>query len=187
MAKRLSQPASINVLIGNADWAWPQAVESIFQPRGMNALVAESPEEAVQLVNKANIHLAILDVVGPQPVAQMRDANTSAQTGLAVLKRIRQRDQLVPLLLLAETIDDRLLAQALSLEVFSVLEKPVDLPLLAAQIDRLFSKYYQVGTAVRTEISDTITRRTVRGSQRFRAVIKWTSRKQERSNDPDED
>jgi len=63
-------------------------------------------------------------------------------TGMQALKVIRQHDPLVPCILLAQQPGKRLLADALALNAFSVLAKPVDLTLLAEQIDRLFQKCY---------------------------------------------
>lgn len=141
MARRLSTTGTINVLINAADWAWPQAVAQIFQPRGFNALIANSPEEALQLATRHRIHLAVLDVRGLPNVVGQRPGR-SAFSGIQVLRLIRQRDKLMPCLLLSESIDDRLLTEALALDVFSVLAKPVNLPQLAGQIDRLVHRCY---------------------------------------------
>ena len=144
MAFRQTQPDSVTVLIDNANWAWPQAVTEIFRPRGINALVAQSPADTVRLVTNNKIHLAILDLQ-PQPTT----APCSGQpvppdhtAGLQMLRSIRNHDRLLPCILLAGRVDPRLLAQALNLGAFSVMAKPVDLNLLTEQIDRLFVKYY---------------------------------------------
>jgi DNA-binding NtrC family response regulator len=130
MAIKLSQPDNINVLINNADWAWPQAVAQIFQPRGINALVADSAQHIVQIIDNRQIHLAILDKFSDN------------LTGVQILKLIRQRNPLLPCIVLAGQINEHLLAQALALDAFSVLAKPVCLPMLQEQINRLFLKYY---------------------------------------------
>jgi DNA-binding NtrC family response regulator len=132
MAHKLSQPENINVLIGNTDWAWPQAVAQIFQPRRINALVADSVSDMVRLVTYNKMHLAILD------------SRPDDLSGMQALKIIRQLDQLLPCILLAARPSRQLLAQALALNAFSVLDKPVDLTLLAEQVDRLFLKYYDI-------------------------------------------
>ena len=132
MAQRLSQPENINVLISNADWAWPQAVAEIFQPRRVNALVANSVNDMVRLITYNKMHLASLD------------SHLDDLSGMQALKIIRQHDQLLPCILLAVQPSRRLLAEALALNAFSVLAKPVDLSLLAEQIDRLFLKYYAI-------------------------------------------
>ena len=132
MAQKFSQPDSVNVMLDNANWAWPQAVAQIFQPRGINALVADSTADMIQLITHNKIHLAILDQTS------IGD-NTS---GMHTLKIIRNHDRLLPCILLAHKIDKHLLSQALALQAFSVVEKPVNLSRLAEQINRLFLKYY---------------------------------------------
>ena len=130
MVPNLSQPGTVNVVINNANWAWPQAVESIFQPRGVNALLADTASDVVRLVDQHKIHLTILDI--------SRDEHSGMQT----LRMIRKHDRLMPCILLTHHFDTRLLAEALLLHAFSVMGKPVDLNLLAGQVDRLFVKYY---------------------------------------------
>ena len=130
MVPNLSQPRSVNVLLNDANWAWPRAVEEIFQPRGVNALLADTAGDVVRLVDQNKIHLTILDI--------SRDEHSGIQT----LRMIRKHDPLMPCILLAHRFDTRLLAEALLLDAFSVMGKPVDLDLLAGQVDRLFVKYY---------------------------------------------
>ena len=132
MAQRLSQPDSINILIGHPDWAWPQAVTEIFRPRLINSLVADTLPDMVRLVSHHKMHLAILDTA------------PNFAHALQALKTIRQYDQLLPCILLAAQPAQKLLAQALALHVFSVLDKPVNMTILAEQIDRLFLKYYNI-------------------------------------------
>jgi DNA-binding NtrC family response regulator len=132
MAMRLSQPENINVLISKADWAWPQAVAEIFQPRRINAMLTDSVSDMVRLITHNKMHLAILD----SPPDDL--------SGMQALKIIRQHDQLLPCILLAVQPGRRLLAEALTLNAFSVMAKPVDLALLAEQVDRLFLKYYDI-------------------------------------------
>ena len=130
MAYSLSQPDNVNVLLSNTNWPWPQAVNQIFQPHRINALMAESPAQMVQIVHDNKIHLAILD-------------NTMDDLGgLRTLQLIRSQDNLLPCLLLTNVIDNRLLTSALKLNVFSVLSKPVNMLQLQDQVDRLFRKYY---------------------------------------------
>jgi len=145
MALRLTQDDCINVLIDSARWAWPQAVATIFRPRGINALVAHSFADAVRLVRNNRIHLAILDSRSEPRSQDLALLNRPRRelSGLQVLRTVRSYDRLLPCILLAHDIDDRLLAEALALGAFSVVGKPVDLQLLARQIDRLFLKWYQ--------------------------------------------
>jgi DNA-binding response OmpR family regulator len=178
MAFKLSEPENVNVLISNANWAWPQAVMEIFQPRGINALVAESAGDMVRIVSNNKIHLAILDMT------------LEKLSGMQTLKIIRNHDKLLPCMLLAQDPSNRLLAQALSLNVFSVLAKPVDLKLLTAQIDRLFTKYYASNMFSchcdhKKEIPGNRSQKVVI-KQKKMTIFKWTFRKIERRNSEDE-
>jgi len=89
----LSQDDNVKVLLADTNWAWPQAVSEIFQPRGINALVADSPGDIVNIIDQNKIHLAILD----------------DQMDVQTLKMIRNHDKIMPCLLLAHYIDKRLL------------------------------------------------------------------------------
>jgi DNA-binding response OmpR family regulator len=174
MTQRLSQPESVNVLLSNANWAWPQAVTQIFQPRGINALMADSANDMLRIVSGSRIHLAILDLA------------FGGASGMQTLKMLRSQDQLLPCILLAQEVDERLLAEALALDVFSVLAKPVDLHLLAGQIDRLFSKYYASNMfSARPAAPEFYPAPPPEG--RFTTVIRWTIGRSERSKNPNED
>lgn len=130
MAQQLSQPVNVNVLIGNTDWAWPQAVEQIFRPCGINALVANTSDEMVRVIDNNKIHLALLDMAFDE------------LTGIQTLEIIRKHNRLLPCILLARHIDQRLLSEALRLDAFSVMSKPIDINRLREQLNRLFLKYY---------------------------------------------
>lgn len=177
MAFKLTQPENVNVLISNANWSWPQAVMEIFQPRGINALVADSAQDMLRIVSSNKIHLAILDMA------------LEELSGMQTLKMIRNHDKLLPCMLLAQNPNDRLLAQALSLNVFSVLGKPVDLKLLASQIDRLFTKYYASNMFAemrKNQQKDNQNTVKVRINSNKMTIFRWTFRKIERRNNQDE-
>ena len=130
MAVSLSQPNSVNVLMSNSAWPWPQAVEQIFQPRGINALMAENTDDIMRIIDNSKVHLAIIDNC------------IDNEGGIKTLDIIRKKDSLMPCLLLAGDVNNKLLAEALKLNVSSVLAKPIDLSQLALQMDRIFRKYY---------------------------------------------
>lgn len=166
MVPSISHSDDVNVLISNANWAWPQAVEQIFQPRGVNALVADSGGDMLQLVDQKRIHLAILDM------------GLDEFSGLQTLRLLRQHHKLLPCILLAKQINSKLLAAALDLRAFSVINKPVDLNLLAGQIDRLFHKFYasnMFSIAATSERPTTPANKPA--GRRISTVIKWTFKK----------
>jgi DNA-binding NtrC family response regulator len=128
VVSNLSKP-EFNVLASGASWAWPEALRDIFRPRDVNLLVAESTGEFVNIIESRRIHTTIVDM----------DAETS---GLATIKIIRLNYPLLPCILLASAAGEAVLSRALELDVFSVIDKPVDMSILLEQLNRLFMKKY---------------------------------------------
>jgi DNA-binding NtrC family response regulator len=120
----------INVLASQANWGWPEAVRSIFQPRGVNLLVAGGAEEFVSIIGNRRIHTTIVD------------ADPEEADGLTTIRIIRIGYPLLPCILLTSAAGESLLGEAVRLNVFSVIDKPVDMGVLREQLDRLFIKKY---------------------------------------------
>jgi DNA-binding NtrC family response regulator len=123
-------PGDISVLVSEADWAWPQAATSVFEPRGIQMLLARRPNDLLEIVQQRRIQAAIVD------------ADSQVLSGLGAIRIIRAHNPLLPCILLACEIEQKMLKRALELDVFSVLTKPVDFELLTRQLDRLFVKRY---------------------------------------------
>jgi len=130
MVSNLSKLEEINVLASEANWAWPQAVRYIFRPRGINLLIAENAVEFVNIIERKRIHTTIIDMDSEQ------------SNGLATIKIIRMDYPLLPCILLTSAAGESLLGKALRLDVFSVIDKPVDMSILQEQLNRLFVKKY---------------------------------------------
>ncbi|HUV65860.1 MAG TPA: response regulator [Sedimentisphaerales bacterium] len=130
MVSNLSRLEEVNVLASDANWAWPEALRCIFRPRGVNLLVAESAAEFVNIIECKRIHATIVDM------------DCEQSNGLATVRIIRRGYPLVPCILLASSTGERLLGKALRLDVFSVIDKPVDMHILRLQLNRLFIKRY---------------------------------------------
>jgi len=125
----LSKLDEVNVLASGANWAWPTALRDIFEPRGVNLLVAESTGEFVNVIEQMRIHTTIVDM-------------DSEIGGLAAIKIIRMDYPLLPCVLLTNEADEEVLSKALELEVFGVIDKPVDMSILRELLNRLFIKKY---------------------------------------------
>ncbi len=123
-----TESGRINVLASEADWAWPRALQDIFRPRGVNLLMARDADEFVNIIGHQRISVTIIDVERP--------------SGLATVKIIRINFPLMPCILLAKAANEMLLDEALSLDVFSVIDKPVDMDVLRQQLNRLFIRKY---------------------------------------------
>jgi DNA-binding NtrC family response regulator len=125
----------VNVLASQASWAWPSALREIFRPRGVNLLVAENPGEFVSIIKGKRIHTTIVDV------------DSGGSNALATIRIIRMDYPLMPCILLssptqADAQRESLLGKALRLNVFSVIDKPVDMTVLREQLNRLFIRRY---------------------------------------------
>ena len=120
----------INVLANGSQWAWPEAMRSIFAPCGVELLIVKGPDETLSLIRQRRIHTAILD---------MDSGNLS---GLGTVRIIRSQYPHLPCILLSGSSESRLLSDALGLDVFSVIAKPVDMAVLQQQLNRLFVKRY---------------------------------------------
>lgn len=129
MVSNLSKLEEINVLASDANWAWPEAINNIFRPRGINLLMAETLDDLVNIIEQRQIHTAIIDM----------DCQTS---GLATIKIIRIDYPLLPCILLTSKAGQEMLREALKLDVFSVIDKPVDMSILRQQLNKLFIKRY---------------------------------------------
>ena len=130
MAYSLSKFDEINVLASQANWAWPAALREIFRPRGVNLLVAESAGQFVHIIETKRIHTTIVDMDSEQ------------SNGLATIRIIRMDYPLLPCILLTSAAGEALLGKALRLDVFSVIDKPVDMLILRQLLNRLFLKKY---------------------------------------------
>lgn len=130
MANGMSNIDEINVLTSVANWAWPSALQDIFKPRGVNLMVARDCDEFVDVIGQRRIHTAIVDM----------DAEKS--NGLATIKFIRLDYPRLPCIMLKDKDDDNILARALELDVFGVVNKPVDMNILKFLLHRLFQKKY---------------------------------------------
>lgn len=129
MVLELPKFVEFNVVASEANWAWPAALRDIFRPRGVNLLVARDAGEFVGIIERRRIHTAIVDM----------DSETG---GLAVVRIIRVDYPLLPCILLTSGAGETLLGRALKLDVFSVIDKPVDMCILREQLNRLFVKRY---------------------------------------------
>lgn len=131
MVYNTSQLNEVNVLASEANWAWPEALKSIFQPRGINLLVAGNSSDFLNIIRTKRIHTTILDI------------DSEKSSALAMIKLIKMSFPMLPCILLTSSAGQTLLDTALQMNVFSVIDKPVDMNILREQLDRLFIKKYK--------------------------------------------
>jgi DNA-binding NtrC family response regulator len=129
MVAEVLQPEDINLLTTQQDWAWPMAVRDIFRPRGVNLLVADNVDQFINVLRHRRVQATIVDT-------------DSAHGQLWTLRIIRIEYPLMPCIRLASNASEVMLEEALQLDAFSVIDKPVDMEILKDQLNRLFVKKY---------------------------------------------
>ena len=119
-----------SLLITDDDPAARESLREIFEPVGYRTLLAESGEEAIDIVQHQDVHLALMDMHLPK------------LTGLETMQIVRQIKGLLPTILISADHDDNLLRKALSAHAFCVLAKPVSRNVVIYVVSRAIEKFY---------------------------------------------
>ena len=119
-----------SLLITDDDLATRESLREIFEPQGYRTFLAESGEEAIDIVQRQDVHLALMDMHLPK------------LTGLETMEIVRQIKGLLPTILISADHDDNLLRKALSAHAFCVLAKPVSRNVVIYVVSRAIEKFY---------------------------------------------
>src|SRR5919112_746400 len=98
----------LTVLLADEKEGWHDTVRHLLEPQGVQTLSARSGREALDLIEREPVHVAVLDQSMPQ------------LGGLQVVKLMRDRKNAPPAILLANQLTNHLLREALSMQVFTV-------------------------------------------------------------------
>lgn len=105
-------------------------LRDIFEPRGYRTLLACNGREAIDIVEAQPVHCLLLDMHMPE------------LDGLETLRILRQIQASLPAIMLTADNSQRLMQQALSLHVFTVLVKPVSRDLVTTSVQRALRRSY---------------------------------------------
>ena len=119
-----------SILITDDDPVARQTLREIFEPVGYRTLLAESGEEAIDIVRDEDVHLALMDMHLPK------------LSGLETIHILHQIKGIIPMILISAESDDNLLKKALSANAFCVLAKPVSKNVIIYVVTRALEKYY---------------------------------------------
>jgi CheY-like chemotaxis protein len=119
-----------SILITDDDPAAREALREIVAPQGYHTLMAESGEEALDLIREHEVHLALMDMHLPR------------LSGLETLALVRQMRGGIPAILITADQDDNLMRRALSEHAFCVLAKPVSKHVVIYVVHKAIAKYY---------------------------------------------
>jgi CheY-like chemotaxis protein len=124
----LDRPFSI--LVTDDDPAMRETFREIFEPVGFRTFLAESGEEAIEIIHQNDVHVALMDMHLPK------------LSGLETMAIVRQIKGMLPMILVSADQDEALMRRALSAQAFSVLAKPVSRNLVIYVVRRALEKFY---------------------------------------------
>ena len=119
-----------SILITDDDPVARETLREIFEPVGYRTLLAESGEEAIDIVKEQDVHLALMDL------------NLPRLSGLETISLVHQIKGVLPVILITAEQDENLLRKALSANAFCVLAKPVSKNVIIYVVSRALAKYY---------------------------------------------
>jgi len=119
-----------SLLITDDDRSSRETLREIFEPVGYRTILAGSGEEAIDIAQGQDIHLALMDMHLPK------------LTGLETMSILRQMKGVLPMILISADQDDNLLRQALSANAYCVLAKPVSRHVVIYIVNRALEKFY---------------------------------------------
>ena len=124
---------------------WTHQLPRLLQPQGVQAYVARTGQEALELAKQVPVHAAVIDLLTP---ADERSGTGRAPGGLWLLELLRRSPQRPPVVLVSNPTYSqrqlqRYLNEALRLGAFSVINRPVELEALLESIRRLIDRRYK--------------------------------------------
>ena len=119
-----------NLLVTDDDVAFRQVVCEGLLRRGFHVTEAGDGEEALDVMQRDEIHVALVDLHMPR------------LTGMEVIRRLAESPESPPCVLMSAELDDRVRAEAKRMRAFDVLSKPVRMQHLADVIGNVLESVY---------------------------------------------
>lgn len=120
-----------SLLITDDDRGFRETLQEVLERQGYRTHLAGDGEEALEIVRRQVVHVALLDVHMPK------------LTGLETLRVLRRHRLLLPCILMSARLDEALVRQARLLRAFSVLAKPVNRIQITGVIRKALETAYQ--------------------------------------------
>lgn len=119
-----------SILITDDDRGCREALRDIVEPEGYRTHLAESGEEALDIIRQERVHLALLDMHMPR------------LSGLETLQLLRQMNALLPAILVTADANEELMRQAFRARAYSVIPKPVSKNVVLYTVVRALVRVY---------------------------------------------
>jgi CheY-like chemotaxis protein len=120
-----------SILITDDDRDFRETLQGVFEPLGFHTLSAGDGEEALDILRREEVHLALLDMHMPR------------LTGLEALRQMKRFDSRLPCILLSAEADENLIAEAREAMAFDVLRKPVSRINVLTVVRRALTTHYE--------------------------------------------
>lgn len=105
-----------SMLITDDDRDFRETLGGLFEQRGFSTRLAGDGQEALEIVQRENIHVVLLDM------------NMPRLTGLETIRRVKRVYEIVPCILLSAQMDASLAEEARLAKAFASHAKPISLP-----------------------------------------------------------
>lgn len=103
-----------SLLITDDDRDFRETLREVFEPQGFHTVLAGDGEEALRILHRESIHVALIDMHMPR------------LSGLETVQRARQTRIEIPCILISAAMDETLAEAARQVQVFASLSKPVN-------------------------------------------------------------
>jgi CheY-like chemotaxis protein len=123
-------PIAPSILITDDDLPFRETVRSVLDTLGVRTLVAADGQETLDIVRCQDVHLLLVDMHMPR------------LTGLETIRQVRQFQHRLPFILMSAKADEDVIREALTLDAFSVLFKPVSRFDLTTTVERALARTY---------------------------------------------
>ena len=119
-----------NLLVTDDDTAFRQVVSEGLSRRGFRVTQAGDGDEAIELIGRSRVHMALIDVHMPRV------------TGLDVIRHLHQQPDSPPCVLMSAQLDDEIRQEAERMRAYQILSKPIRLTQLTDIICDALSDIY---------------------------------------------
>ena len=119
-----------SLLVTDDDDDLRETLREALEQRGFRTLAACDGDEALEIVQRLQVHLLLLDMYMPR------------LTGLETLRRVKRITERLPCILMSADMDERLEKEALQARAFRVLSKPVRFADLAGSVQLALQQTY---------------------------------------------
>lgn len=111
---------------------WAPRLAEVLAPWKVDVQWSRSDHEALEVLSRDCVHIGVVD------------HNLPATTGLELVRRLRNMGFTVPCVLVCEGATQRLLSDAIALDVFSVVRADEEREVIAPYVVRLAQQKYRV-------------------------------------------